>query len=163
MESVINDRLVKLEDDGELYWWKTHNKGVEMKNPQWMIFKPSLCGTKKYRYKKIIILKKTYKLHRVIYKLHNPEWNIDDTSKYNVIDHIDRNTENNNIQNLRAVTQHQNIWNMNSKGYSWDKKANKYRVRIILNGESINGGYFVNEEDAITKRAELKLKYHQIN
>ena len=162
MESVINNRLVKLEDD-ELYWFNSHCRGVERKKPKWIKFKQSDSVTRGRNYKRIMIFNRVYKVHRVIYKLHNPEWNIDDNSTLNQIDHIDQNTINNNIQNLRVVTNQQNSWNRNFKGYSWDKSVNKWRVRIMLNGESINGGYFVNEEDAINKREELKLKHHQIN
>ena len=76
------------------------------------------------------------------------------------IDHIDNNKLNNNIENLRVATQQQNMWNKNCKGYSFDKKNNKWRVRISVDGKSINGGYFNTEEEAIKKRAELKNQYH---
>jgi hypothetical protein len=104
---------------------------------------------------------KKYKVHRVIYKIHNPDWDIGDTSKTNEIDHIDKIPFNNNIENLRVVTNQQNSFNRNFKGYSYDKRYNSYRVRITIDGESKSFN-FKTEEEAIKKRAELKIKYHTI-
>ena len=56
----------------------------------------------------IIINIKAYKYHRVVYKCYNPEWDINDSSRDNSIDHIDRNRLNNNINNLRVVNNSQN-------------------------------------------------------
>tara|TARA_R110002020_G_scaffold77282_2_gene195139 strand:+ start:198 stop:551 length:354 start_codon:yes stop_codon:yes gene_type:complete len=114
------------------------------------------------KYKHIKIKQKDYRVHRIIYKLHNPEWDIDDYSNNNLIDHIDRNPLNNDIGNLRVVTHQQNQWNTKAKGYSWDKTANKWRVKIMIGGKHIDGGYFETEEEAIKKRAELKQQYHHI-
>lgn len=162
MECVINERLIKYED-GELYWFYTHNRHGAIKNPRWIRFKQSTSGCRKNYYKTMEIKCKKYKVHRVIYKFYNPKWNIDDNSKSNQIDHIDRDGFNNNIENLRIVTQQQNMLNRNFKGYSLCKKTNKYRVRIMLNGKTYNGGYFKTEEEAIEKREELKKQYHSIN
>ena len=157
MECVVNERRIKY-NDGEVYWWYCHGSRGLLKNPRWRKFKPTMSD----RYKTVRINKKVYKLHRVIYKINNPEWDIEDNSKRNEIDHIDRNALNNIIENLRVVTNQQNAWNNSSKGYSWDKKSNKWRSQIKLNGKIIYGGLFKTEEEAIKKRAELKIKYHTI-
>tara|TARA_R110000823_G_C15611817_1_gene466587 strand:+ start:59 stop:532 length:474 start_codon:yes stop_codon:yes gene_type:complete len=157
MECVVNERRIKY-NDGEVYWWYCHGSRGLLKNPRWRKFKQS----NKDGYKHITINNKHFGVHRVVYKVYNPKWNINDTSKKNEIDHIDLNRSNNNIENLRVVTGQENMFNRKFKGYSWDKSSNKYQVQIIVNGKKIWGGRFKTEEEAIKKRAELKIKYHTI-
>jgi len=145
-------------EDGEVY---SYIKWGRSKIKKWFLLKGSI--DKETGYKRVRINKKMYQCHRVIYKLYNPDWNITDNSKDNHIDHKDRNRLNNNIDNLRIVTNQENCFNTNFKGYSWHKASNKWRVRIVLNGKCIWGGYFINEEDAKNKYSELKEKYHKIN
>ena len=93
--------------------------------------------------------KKRY-IHRLI-ALHF----IDNPENHPCVDHIDRDTKNNQIGNLRWVTRSQNnrnktkVKNTSSKYYGvcWKKKANKYEVRIKIDKKRIHLGYFVNEED----------------
>ena len=155
-DCVINDTKVKLVD-GEIYSYIKYRRS---KNYKWFLLKGCI-NTGGYRV--VRINKKKYLYHRVIYKLHNPEWNMEASSTTNLIDHIDRNPLNNNIENLRVVTNQQNQWNNGCKGYSWDKRENKWQVQIKVNGKSISGGYFKDEEDAIIKREEMKVKYHTIH
>ena len=159
MECVVNGRRIKYENN-ELWYLYSHTWRGPLKNPRWIKFKQSNSVSGRQCYKKIKIKNKQYKVHRVIYKIHNPEWDIEDSSTSNHIDHIDINGLNNNIENLRVATNQQNSWNRNCKGYSWDKKNNKWRVSIKINGKSIYGGLFNTEEEAIKKRAELKNQYH---
>jgi len=161
MEVIINDRKIKYEDE-EVYWWYSHCRRRPVKNPRWIMFKQTITKTRSKQYKTIEIKGRKYKVHRVIYKIHNPDWNIDDNSNFNLIDHIDRDGLNNNIDNLRVVTNQQNSFNRNFKGYSFDKRHNSYRVRIMIDGESKSFN-FKTEEEAIKKRAELKKQYHKIN
>jgi len=158
MEVIINNRRVKYED-GEIY---TYFKwGGTSKIYKWYLLKGAIHKETGYRIVKINY--KNYQYHRVIYKLYNPDWNINDNSKKNLIDHIDRNRLNNNIENLRVVTQQQNQFNTNCKGYCWDKGRNKWRVEITVNRKKEYVGYFINEEDAKNKYLELKKIYHVIN
>ena len=159
MECVVRGRRIKYEDN-ELWYYYSHTRRIPIENPRWLKFKQSNSISRGQCYKVITIKDKKYKVHRVIYKIYNPEWDIEDISTINQIDHIDINSLNNNIENLRVATQQQNMWNKNCKGYSFDKKNNKWRVRISVDGKSINGGYFNTEEEAIKKRAELKNQYH---
>jgi len=104
-----------------------------------------------------------FKLHRLVYWLHNPHWDIYNSSTNNSIDHIDGNTLNNNIENLRLVTHQQNQWNQTrAKGYSWCKKWNKWCAKIKLNTKNKHLGYFDNEDDAHNAYLEAKKKYHII-
>tara|TARA_R110002153_G_scaffold267790_1_gene432137 strand:+ start:343 stop:819 length:477 start_codon:yes stop_codon:yes gene_type:complete len=104
----------------------------------------------------------SFSLHRLVYWLHNPEWDIMDSSRDNAIDHIDGNRLNNNIENLRLVTQQENNWNQTrAKGYTWNK--GRWQSKLKLNNKTINLGRFDNEEDARNAYLEAKKKYHIIN
>ena len=159
MEAELNGRLIKLDEDGELYWWFHRNSRNVLKNPRWIRFKQSLVKTKNKVYKTIMVMGRHFKVHRVVYFIHNPEWNILDISKANLIDHVDRNTFNNNIENLRVVTQQQNQFNQKAKHIHLTK-ANTYRAKVSC-GEVTLGKVFKTEEEAINAVNEFKLKYHQ--
>ena len=70
------------------------------------------------------------------------------------VDHIDNNTQNNNINNLRWATHQENSRNKSMqinnttgiKGITREK--NKWRARVKIDGISIHLGYFDNIEDA---------------
>jgi len=155
MECVINDTRVKF-DNGEIYSFiKKGNSPYQ----RWFLLKGSYSYNSPYKHTKIN--KKDYRYHRVIYKLHNPDWDMDDEPHKNQIDHIDQNKLNNDITNLRLVSPQQNCFNRTAKGYYYVKKNNNYSVRIMISGES-KYYYVKTEEEAIKKRAELKNKYHTI-
>ena len=160
MECELNGRLIKLEEDGELYWWYSHNSKGVLKNPRWIRFKQSIVTTRKKKYKTMEVKCRKFKVHRVIYYIHNQEWDIYDNSKSNLIDHIDGNGLNNNIENLRVATHQQNMWNTKSKCYSVTP-YNNYRVKLQC-GEDIKlNKTYKTEQEAINAVAEFKLKYHQ--
>ena len=155
MECLINDRRVKYED-GEIY---TYIKWGVSKVFKWYILNGTIMG----KYRRVRINHKCYLYHRVIFKLHNHDWNIEDCSKNNQIDHKDRKTLNNNIENLRPATQQQNNFNKTcQKGYSWDKQKNKYKASISKNCKRKHLGYFDNEIDARNCYLEAKKIYHKI-
>jgi len=118
-------------------------------------------------YIQIRINKKLYKLHRLIYKYFNEAWDITDTSYNNLIDHININSYDNRIENLRIATHSQNCRNQNKrkncsskyKGIYWGKNNNKWQAKIRINGKVKYLGSFDNEEEA----AEVyKKKYDEI-
>ena len=110
----------------------------------------------KLEYINVKINKKDYKLHRIIYKYFNPDWDITDNSRNNLIDHININPLDNKIENLRVVNHSQNMRNRNKfkncsskyKGVYWDKKFNKWGAQITINYEKKYLGLFDNEEEA---------------
>ena len=70
---------------------------------------------------------KVYKNHRIIayaflgLDINNPK---------QIIDHIDKNRQNNNVNNLRIVTSQENSFNTNAKGYS--KKGTKVSSKYMF-------------------------------
>ena len=142
----------------QLYEYKT-------KPHEWKERKLSI-NTNGYKYFEIRVSNKRYTilLHRLIYWLHNPDWDILDSSiKNNSIDHIDGNPLNNNIENLRVVTNQENHFNeTRAKGYCWNKTAKKWVSHIRLNGKTKYLGLFDKKEDAHNAYLEAKKIYHII-
>lgn len=99
-------------------------------------------------YYSIKINYKLYLNHRIIFLYHHgyiPEF----------LDHIDQNRLNNNIENLRSATKRENAQNRidkNSssiyKGVFWDKKVNKWKSQIQINGKKKYLGSFNDEKAA---------------
>lgn len=83
------------------------------------------------------------------------------------IDHIDGDGTNNKFNNLRSVSSIENLKNKTIQsnnrsgfnGVSWNKKLKKWHVYVNANKCRINGGYFINLNDAIEKRRQLNLEY----
>lgn len=73
-----------------------------------------------------------------------------------VIDHKNRNSADNTRKNLRGATHAQNVHNSkkqrnNTSGYigvSWDKKAGKWKAKIMQNGKRKWLGYYADPVDA---------------
>lgn len=77
-----------------------------------------------------------------------------------IIDHINRNPLDNRKCNLRIITKYNNNLNKSIKsdntsgvtGVSWNKKFNKWKVRINYLGKENNIGYFSDFNQAVEKR-----------
>ena len=157
MERELNGMLLKYEE-GKLYMWREMWSGLKRKNPDWWELKGWVNKVNGYRL--VGINKKDYSYHRVVYFLHNQEWDIHDSCRDNSIDHIDRNKLNNSIENLRVVTHQQNAWNRDVKGYSFIKASGKYQAQIRVDGKKKYLGMFVSEYEARQAYVEAKKIYH---
>jgi len=70
-----------------------------------------------------------------------------------VVDHINGNTLDNRLINLRICTKSQNAMNSKArtdlpKGVSWDKQGKRFRAKIQVNGTQLNLGSFETKEKA---------------
>jgi hypothetical protein len=82
------------------------------------------------------------------------------------VDHIDNDTANNKISNLRWCTREENQKNRSMsinntsgiKGVNFNKQSNKWHARIQINGNNIHLGYFMNIEDAKQARQKKALE-----
>jgi hypothetical protein len=100
--------------------------------------------------------KKTYLVHRLIWKIEHKE------DPPAIIDHIDRITTNNVITNLRAATQSENQLNRDSRGHgaagikgvTWSKMRKKWCASIRIDKKTYFLGRFDNIHDA--KNAYIK-------
>jgi hypothetical protein len=115
-------------------------------------------GNKKYS--SVCVKKERYPLHRVIWKIVN---GVDP----DVIDHVDGDTLNNCIDNLRSVSFSENLKNKklygNNKtgthGIYFIKKLNKWSAEINVNKIKICLGFYVKKEKAINARKEAQKEY----
>ena len=110
----------------------------------------TIAGTlKSHGYICVGINRNSYRAHRLIFLMHKgylPK----------TIDHINGDTLDNRIENLRAATRGQNQHNRKTnanntsgyKGVSWYKKRKKWISKIKLEGKAIHLGYFDNLEEA---------------
>ena len=121
-----------------------------------------------YRWKRFIIPymnKGYYKVHltkdekRYLKLLHRlmADTYIPNPDNLLFVDHVDRDTKNNSISNLRWVTHQENMMNASKtkgntsslyKGVSWHKRDKKWKSQIMINGKNIYLGYFNNEIEA---------------
>ena len=107
------------------------------------------------KYIQIKINKKMYSLHRLIYKFHNEDWDIT-YSPDNQIDHMNIDSLDNKIENLRVVNNSKNQRNKNKlkncssiyKGVSWYKPNKKWRASIRIDRKEKHLGYYETEEEA---------------
>ena len=163
----LNGKQLRIdsEDSFNIYSWRDW-----VKTPYWYKIKTTIQINKitGYKCRMVWIKTKNYILSRVVYKAHNPEWDITDGSCSNHIDHINVNSLDNRIENLRVLTQHQNMFNkvnrngVKIKGYHWDKVNNKWMASIRINNKTKNLGRFTEEADARQAYLTAKEKYHII-
>jgi len=126
--------------DGELLWRVDRRK-----------VKP---GTKAGRvnssgYREVRFNGKLHGAHRIIYLMFHGELP-------KVIDHIDGNPLNNKIENLRAATYTQNMWNSKRpknntsgvKGISWIARIKKWQVECYVDKQKHRLGFFKEFDDA---------------
>lgn len=123
------------------------------------------CGSKlsSSGYEQFAVHSKQYCLHKVVYAISNGFHYFDDIEKIGVIDHIDGNKSNNNISNLRLVTQAENCRNSgirkdNSSGFNgvrFDVKTSKYKAYASYKNERFHLGTFASLDDAIKARADF--------
>lgn len=164
IEFVLGNRKLRLHPDDIMYI-RDHMNGVETKSGR--IWKEVMFHKdKKTGYIRCTIaidgVDRKFYQHRLVYYAHNQDWDIFDSSMTNIIDHINRKRDDNSIENLHVVTNQQNQFNTDAKGYYWDKKAGKWRAQIKLDGKRTYIGLFVNEEDAHNAYIKRKSELHII-
>ena len=159
MEFLLHERKFKFVDDELFSFYK---RGGLNQIERWYKIKLSLDhGYKRFAFN-IEGKKKSFYYHRVMYYANNPQWDIYDNSINNVIDHIDRIKTNNHISNLRNVTNQENSFNRNAKGYCFIKSLGKYKAEIHVNGKDIYIGLFDTEDEAHQAYLNKKVEVHII-
>ena len=112
-----------------------------------------------HKYMVIKISGKEYKLHRIIWCLINGKM------PDGQIDHINGDTLDNRIENLRVVdnvtnSKNRGIQSNNTTGYHGITRHNgRFRVRINHNGKRLSCGVYDTFEEALSKRLELEEEY----
>ena len=116
------------------------------------------CNTGK-GYLSVSLLKnkkaKTMRVHRLVAFAF-----LDNPLNKPFIDHIDNQRTNNNLNNLRWVTNQENQFNSkickintsNFKGVSWHKRDKRWTAQIKFNGKKIHLGNFITKDEAKNAR-----------
>ena len=112
-------------------------------------------------YRQVSVDNKLYLAHRVIFAMH---WGF----LPRFIDHIDGNSENNAIDNLRESSKSLNACNAKlpshntsgTKGVIWAKRENKWIARVQINKKIIHLGTFKDLDLASLVADEARILYH---
>lgn len=105
--------------------------------------------------RQVMYKRKSYVHARLVWIWHNgpiPEGKL--------IDHINRNSLDDRIENLRLASKSENCRNNSGRGYFWNTSANKWQVKVGANGKSHSGGYFHSEIEAVQAAKLLKKRLH---
>ena len=148
-EIEFEGSMLRVYKTGEIWRWMKYHKYWEHRG----------LNIKSTGYYTIQLNNKIYLLHRLIAMVY---LGLDITDKTRKVDHIDRCRTNNNIENLRLVSQQQNNFNTNVKGYYWIKRDKLWQVRITLNANIVYQKRWKNEEDAAADYIKQKEIYHII-
>lgn len=126
--------------------------------------KGNIVGGKNVKYKIIstTLNNKTIQIGQHIFGYFCQNPNIEEKQNY-VVDHIDRDTRNNRIENLRYIIEQKNNFNRkNTKGCCFVEFRNKWMSYIKINSKFINLGYYDTYEEAHLKYLDAKKIYHKI-
>ena len=134
---------------GMLYWKNTRTSNAK-KGAR------AGCVYSSEGYRRVKINGKSYLEHHVVWCFFEGQWPQENTE----IDHINRNREDNRIENLRLVDRSINSKNRRGKGYS-KTKSGTYQARIVVNKRFVNLGIYKTPEEAEQKYLEAKAVYHK--
>ena len=139
--------------DGKLYW----------RQPRFGARRGAEAGTVgSHGYRQIVVDGKFYRTHRLIFLMHHgylPKF----------IDHIDGNRSNDRVENLRAANIRQNGLNSKIrkdsrtgvKNVTFSKSANKFAVRLMVDGVRKTIGFFDDIELAELAAREARELFHK--
>jgi hypothetical protein len=138
---------------GALIWRVDRGRGVKAGN--------KAGATARMGYVQVAIDGKLYRGHRVAFAIHYGR------QPQHELDHIDGNTANNRIENLREATHFENQHNTkrpinNSTGIKGvhRRKNGKYQASFIDQGRKLHFGYFVAVDDAKAAVRAAREKLH---
>jgi hypothetical protein len=102
-----------------------------------------------------------YCIHKLIWM-----WHHGDMPEH--LDHIDRDTRNNRIENLRVATAGQNMCNRRKfrnntsghRGVSWHKRSGRWMAYVNVDKKRVHLGYFNDLEAAAVAASEARNSLH---
>ncbi len=171
---IARELLTYNPDTGKLYWkersekkyYKNYKISMKKWNLRWA--GKEAFTTINYRENGKInslhggFFNKDFRAHRIAWLIYYGEW------PKNQIDHINQDPTDNRIENLRDVTQLENLKNQalrstNKSGYTgvgFEKSKQKYRARVQINNSRKHIGYYNTIEEAVAARAVANINYN---
>ena len=151
---LVEDVLFYFDYKNGLFYWKNPTSIRVKKGDFAQVFGQ--------RYMHVSVNKKRYMIHKLVFFIHHgyvPE----------IVDHIDGNSFNNKIENLREVDKYQNTWNAKVrkhsktglKGVTFHPQTNKFRARIRCKNKIYSLGLFTTKEDAHQAYCNASLIFHK--
>lgn len=156
---IVQERLQYNPDTGELRWRVSNGRRAVAGQLAGSVFNTN----RGYQYRRIEINHKSYLAHRLVWLLHFGEFPPNGMA----IDHINGNSGDNRICNLRLATHAQNCRNQKPKSGAAvplkgvSKVRNKYRAHICVNKKLIHLGYFATAEEAHAAYCEAAAQHHR--
>ena len=147
--------------DGNFYRKKANSNSVKVGSKAGCVWTNKRTGIQCVR---IGFNHKLYQIHRLIWAWHG--YSLEPNQE---IDHVDGNSLNNRIENLRAATHKQNGENRKSanknnksgvKNVFWYSRAQKWIARIRVNGKNVFHQQCDTVEEAEALLKEVRPKYH---
>ena len=96
-------------------------------------------------------------------KAHQLAWFIKHNEVVDKLDHKNRDTTDNRIENLRPVNHQENMFNRKAKGYYFNKVNKNYQSYIKVNKKMIHLGIFNTADEAHKAYLDAKKIHHNIN
>jgi hypothetical protein len=160
-------KLLRYEPETGMLFWKNRPREMFNSDITFHSFNRRFAGkealayvNKKYRVGKI--LGKKFLAHRVVWAIETGSWPVA------LIDHINQNTTDNRLNNLREATKRQNGANSRSRskssskylGVHWSKRDQNWRSQIRINGVKQWIGCFTSEREAALAYDHAAKKFH---
>ncbi len=156
--------------EGDRYYWNPRPREMFTTDGYWKRWNnrfahaETLTAPSGDGYLAVRVFGKAYKVHRVIWAFHYGEW------PSGQIDHINGDTTDNRIENLRCVDNVENGRNRKvginntsgMMGVCWHKRRLAWQVSVKVNGKRNYYGYFddIDEAQRVRKDAERSLGFH---
>ena len=158
--------ILDLDQDTGTLTWKKRDRRHFPSDQACLAWNAKLAGREALAYSDLRgykvghIFSRRYRAHRVIWCMVHGRWPT-------AIDHIDGDTSNNSISNLREASQQENMRNIsrrtdNTSGFSgvcWATRDEKWRAYIENGGKRIWLGDFKSKRKAVAARAAAEKKY----
>lgn len=158
----INSRRIAVNriNSKEIYMWKK----CRVKDDYWFrLTQNTSFGNNKFAYTRVRIGDKGYLTHRVVYKLFNETFDIENRNRL-IVAHLDGNTINNEIDNLYLLTHNESLWKMDrGRGTKPYGISGLWCAYISANGITYQEYRFQTEEEAHQRYLKMKEKYHAIS